>query len=185
MDTEVILKKKIDGLGNEADVVKVRPGYAQNYLYPKGLAIPATTASKHQIERLKKLRAEREAQELNQANEYARKINKMTLTFQVQTADESADKIFGSVTTQEIQERLAKEGITIERKRIHLPSPLKQLGEHLVEISLHPEVKAQIRVVLALAKADQERLDAAQATKDSTEKETETSKKTRRKKSTQ
>jgi large subunit ribosomal protein L9 len=162
MNTEVILKKKVEGLGGEADLVKVRPGYARNYLFPKGLAIPATEAGKHQIERLKQIRAAREAEELNIANEYARRINKMTLTFQMQ-AGETRDKIFGSVTNADIQERLAKEGINIDRKRIHLPAPLKQLGEQEIEIALYPEVKARLKVVLALSKADLERIEAAEA----------------------
>jgi len=181
MHTEVILRKKIEGLGGEADLVKVRPGYARNYLFPKGLAIPATAAGKHQIERLKQIRAAREAEELNTANEYARRINKMTLTFHMQ-AGETRDKIFGSVTNADIQERLAKENINIERKRIHIHTPLKQLGEHNVEISLHPEIKASLKVVLALSKADLERIEAAEAAAAAQQqaKETEQNKKNRR-----
>ncbi len=178
MNTEVILKTKIEGLGGEADIVKVRPGYARNFLLPRGLAIPATKASKHQIERLRQIRAEREANELNTANEYARKINKMTLTFQVQAGD-SFDKIFGSVTSQDIMERLAKEGLNVDRKRIKLYHPLKELKEHEVEINLHPEVKATLRVVLALSKADQERLEALKAQQEAEAKEREEKRKNR------
>ncbi len=178
MNTEVILKTKIEGLGGEADIVKVRPGYARNFLLPRGLAIPATKASKHQIERLRQIRAEREANELNTANEYARKINKMTLTFQVQAGD-SFDKIFGSVTSQDIMERLAKEGLNVDRKRIKLYHPLKELKEHEVEINLHPEVKATLRVVLALSKADQERLEALKAQQEAEAKELEEKRKNR------
>lgn len=180
MNTEVILKTKIEGLGGEADLVKVRPGYARNFLIPRGLAIPATKASKHQIERLRQIRAEREANELNTANEYARRINKMTLTFQVQAGD-SLDKIFGSVTSQDILERLSKEGITIERKRIKLYHPLKELKEHEVEINLHPEVKATLKVVLALSKADQERLEALKAQQEAEAKQAEQNRKTKSK----
>lgn len=156
---EVILKSKVVGLGAEADVVKVRPGYAMNYLVPRGLAMPATSTYKHQIEQLKKNRATREADELNEANELAKRLNKMTITFQM-TAAEGQKKVFGSVTAADIVDRLSKEKAVIEKKQLRLDHPLKDTGTHTVEISLHPEVKAAIKIVLEIPKADEEESDA-------------------------
>jgi len=104
MPIEVILKQPVEGLGAEADIVKVKPGYARNFLIPRNIAAVATSASKRQIEELRRKRAEREAQEMNLAQEFAGKLNKATLTFQMQTGGES--KVFDSVTTQDIVTRL-------------------------------------------------------------------------------
>lgn len=155
MQTEVILRAKVEGLGAEADLVKVRPGYARNYLIPQGLAMPATTAVRHQIEKLKQARAEREARELNEANTLASRLNKMTLTFQM-TAGGEGDKVFGSVTAHDIYERLVKGDVHIDRKRLRLPHPIKTTGEHEVEVHLHPDVKASLRVVLEVKRAEGE-----------------------------
>lgn len=155
MQTEVILKAKVEGLGAEADMVKVRPGYARNYLIPRGLALPATSAVKHQVEKLKQARAEREARELNEANALATRINRMTLTFQM-TAGGEGEKVFGSVTAHDIVERLAKENVALDRKRLKLAHPIKTTGEHAIEVHLHPDVKASLRVVLEVKRAEGE-----------------------------
>ncbi|HPA17024.1 MAG TPA: 50S ribosomal protein L9 [Verrucomicrobiae bacterium] len=155
MHTEIILKAKVEGLGAEADMVKVRPGYARNYLIPKGLAMPATAAFKHQVEKLKQARAEREARELNEANTLATRINRMTLTFQMAAGGEG-ERVFGSVTAHDIVDRLAKENVHIDRKKLKLPHPIKTTGEHEIEINLHPDVKATLRVVLEIKRAEGE-----------------------------
>ncbi|GAB4241382.1 MAG: 50S ribosomal protein L9 [Candidatus Methylacidiphilales bacterium] len=149
MPVEVILKKPIVGLGAESDIVKVKPGYARNFLLPRDLAVPATQASKKQVEALKRLRAEREAAELNAAQELAGRLSKVTLTFQMQTADEGATKVFGSVTTTDIIERLAATGIVLDKKHLDLGRPLKELGEHSVQVHLPQGVQAKFTVVLA------------------------------------
>jgi large subunit ribosomal protein L9 len=153
MHTEVILKSKIHNLGAEADIVRVRPGYARNFLFPKGLAMPATAGQKLVIEKLRKARAEREAKELNDANEMAGKLNKMTVTFQM-TSAEGSERVFGSVTSQEILERLAKNGVELDRKQLRLAHPLKEVGSHEVEIHLHSEVRAKVTVVLEVPKTE-------------------------------
>lgn len=158
MQTEIILKSKVEGLGAEADMVKVRPGYARNYLIPRGLAMPATTAVRHQIEKLKQARAEREASELNEANTLATRINRMTITFQM-TAGGEGEKVFGSVTAHDIVERLAKENVHIDRKKLKLPHPIKATGEHEVEVHLHADVKGTLRVVLEVKKTEGEEAD--------------------------
>jgi large subunit ribosomal protein L9 len=149
MPVELILKKQVPGLGAEADLVKVKPGYARNYLLPRDLAAVATSASKKQIEELKRRRAEREAQELNEAQELATKLGKITVTFQMQSADTEQAKVFGSVTSADIAERLATLGHTIDKHKIDLPRPLKEIGEHTVAIELGSGVEAKIKVVLA------------------------------------
>ena len=149
---EIILKSKVLGLGAEADVIKVRPGYARNYLLPRGLAMPATARFKHQIEQLKKNRALREAQELNEAAEIAKQLSKLTLTFQM-TAAEGQKKIFGSITTADIVERLGKEDIVLEKRQLRLDHPIKETGSHTIEVALHPEVKASVKIVLEVPKS--------------------------------
>lgn len=150
MTVEVILKKPITNLGAEGDVVRVKPGFARNYLLPEGMAVPATLASKRQIEGLKKIRAEREAEEQNKAQELAGKLNKVTVTFQMETASHSEGevKVFGSVTNQEIVSRLAEMGHEIERKQLQLSQPLKALGEHVITVNLLQGIQAKVKVVL-------------------------------------
>jgi large subunit ribosomal protein L9 len=145
---EVILKKPVAALGAEADIVKVRAGYARNFLIPQGIAITADAASKKQIESLKKARAEREAKEMNDAQEVAKKMSKVTLTFKVQSNDQLNEKIFGSITAQDIAKRLKEEGFEVERKKIKLDGALRKLGEQTVEIDLGYEVFAKIKVNL-------------------------------------
>lgn len=173
---EVILKSKINGLGAEADVVKVRPGYARNYLLPRGFAMPATAAYKHQIEQLKKSRAEREANELNEANELAKQLNKMTLTFQM-TAAGGQGKIFGSITSQDILERLSKEEVSLDKKQLRLDHPLKEKGSHALEVVLHPEVKATLKIVLEVPKIEGDEPEPAAKGKSGSAKKTVSRKK--------
>jgi len=112
--TEIILTDNVPGLGAEADIVKVRRGYARNYLLPHGKAHEVTPASLRQLENLKKKRAEREARELNEAEELARRINKLRVTFKLETGE--TGKAFGSITAQDIVTRLKNEiGDEIER----------------------------------------------------------------------
>jgi large subunit ribosomal protein L9 len=150
MALEVILKQPVYGLGAEADLVKVKPGYARNFLIPRGLAVTATVASKKFVEDLKKKRAAREAAELNDANEKAVALNKLTLTFPVEANEQG--KLFGAITSQDIAERLATLGHTIEKKKI-ASKPLKEEGEHEVVVSFGHGVQARLKVVLQVNKA--------------------------------
>ncbi|MEM9445350.1 MAG: 50S ribosomal protein L9 [Verrucomicrobiota bacterium] len=153
MAIELILKKHIPGLGSEADVVKVRPGYARNYLIPRDYAIVADGATKKMVEELQKRRAEREAEELNNANELAAKLANVTLTFQLESAVKGG-KAFGSVTAKDITERLAAMGIGLSRKKIKLKQPLKEKGEHKLDTDLGSGVHATIKVVLDISGAE-------------------------------
>jgi large subunit ribosomal protein L9 len=150
---EVILKKPVASLGAEADIVKVRAGYARNFLIPQGIAITADAASKKQIESLKKARAERETKEMNDAQDLAKKMGKITLTFKVQSNDEQHDKIFGSITSNDIAKRLKEEGYEVDRKKVKIEGSLRKLGEQTVEIDLGYEVFAKIKVILEAPEA--------------------------------
>src|SRR5271154_4647869 len=147
MPVEVILKTKIEGLGSEADIVSVKPGYARNFLIPKDFASPATLATKRQVEELKRKRAEREAAELNQAQELAGKLGKLKLVF-VLEAGEGQEKSFGSVTNHDIATKLKEAGHDIDRKKIDLPKPIKDTGEHEVTVKLGSEIQATLHVTV-------------------------------------
>jgi large subunit ribosomal protein L9 len=141
--TELILTENVPGLGAEADVVKVRRGYARNYLLPRGKAHEVTPGALRQIDALKHKRAEREARELNEAEELARRIGKARFVFTLETGE--TGKAFGSVTAQDIVNRLKNEiGAEIDRHKIVLERPIKDTGEHEVTIKLHHDVTAQL-----------------------------------------
>jgi len=150
MSIEVILNEPIPGLGSEADIVKVKSGYARNFLLPRKLAVRATAAGKKEIEALQKKRAQREAAELQSATELAESLNKATITFQMETVPESG-KLFGSVTSMDIAERLVTMGHEVDRKKIQLKQPLKELGEHEVEIATGAGTQAKVKIVLEAA----------------------------------
>jgi large subunit ribosomal protein L9 len=140
---EVLLLKPVDGLGGEGDQVKVRAGYARNFLLPRSIAVPVSKANRRQIEALRKRRAEREAHELNGAQALAQKLGKLRLeAFVVKTGE--GGKMFGAITASDLHERLTAAGIEIDRKRIHLYSPVKSLGQHTVKVKLHADVTAEV-----------------------------------------
>jgi len=165
--TEVILTDNVPGLGAEADVVKVRRGFARNYLLPQGKAFEVTPASMRQLDNLKKKRAEREAGELNDAEELARRINKARLTFTLETGE--SGKAFGSITAQDIMNRLKNEiGVEVDRHKIVLEHPIKATGEHEVAIKLHHDVTAQF--IFQVKSAEHPKAEAASAPAEDTEK---------------
>ena len=140
--TEIILTENVPGLGAEADVVKVRRGYARNYLLPHGKAHEVTPASLRQLDALKAKRAEREARELNEAEELARRIGKARIAFTLETGE--TGKAFGSVTAQDIVNRLKNElGAEIDRHKIVLERAIKDTGEHQIAIKSHHDVTTQ------------------------------------------
>ena len=142
--TQIILTENIPGLGAEADVVKVRRGFARNFLLPQGKAYEVTKSSLRKLDMLKAKRAEREAKELNEAEEIARRIGKSKMIFTLETGE--SGKAFGSVTANDIATRLKNEvGAEIERHRIVLESPIKSTGEHEISIKLHPDVTATMK----------------------------------------
>jgi len=145
--TEVILVQNIVGLGAESDQVRVAAGYARNYLYPHRLAIPVSTGNKRRLESLRKRRAEREAHELNAMTELAASIGKLLCKITVKTGDDG--KMFGAVTAGTIADELKNQfAISLDRKKVHLEQPLRTLGEHEVEMRLHPDVQAKLKVLI-------------------------------------
>jgi large subunit ribosomal protein L9 len=142
---EVILTHNIVGLGGESDQVKVAAGYARNYLLPQGFAVPVNQANKKRLDALQKRRAEREAHDLNSMNELARSIGKLMTVIAVKTGEDG--KMFGSVTSGTIADALKTQfDIALDKKKIHLKEPIKTLGEHEVDLRLHAEVHATLKV---------------------------------------
>jgi large subunit ribosomal protein L9 len=162
-NTQVILTEPIAGLGVEADVVKVKPGYARNFLIPRGKAYEVTPASLKQINNLKTKRAEREARELNEAEELARRINKLKITLTLETGEKG--KAFGSITAKDIAERLKGElgGNEIERHRIVLEHPIKDTGAHDIEIKLGDGVIAHLNLTVKSSSQEAGAAEAAPA----------------------
>lgn len=152
--TEVILKENIPGLGSEADVVKVRGGYANNFLVPQGKAYHVTPANLRQLNSLKAKRAEREARELNEAETLGRKIGKLKLAFELETGQRG--KAFGSVTSHDIAKKLAKElgGVEIDHHKLALERPIKSSGTFEIPVKLHHDVTATLKVIVKTAEAE-------------------------------
>lgn len=145
MKTEVILTHNIVGLGGESDQVKVAAGYARNYLFPQGLAIPVTQANKRRLEALRQRRAEREAHEFNTMTELAKGVAKLICVVKVKTGEDG--KMFGTVTTGMIADELKHQfDISLDKRKIHLEHPIRTLGEHDVELRLHHDVNATLKV---------------------------------------
>ncbi len=143
--TEVILTHNIVGLGGESDQVKVAAGYARNFLFPQGFAIPLTGANKRRIEVLKQRRAEREAHEFNAMSELSKSVSKLICVIKVKAGDDG--KMFGSVTSGMIADEMKHQfDITLDKKKIHLESAIRALGEHEVTLLLHAEVKSSLKV---------------------------------------
>jgi large subunit ribosomal protein L9 len=143
--TEVILTHNIVGLGGESDQVKVAAGYARNYLFPQGFAVPLSGANKRRIEALKQRRGEREAHELNTMTELSKGVAKLICVVKVKAGDDG--KMFGSVTAGMIADEMKHQfDITLDKKKIHLAGPIKTLGEHEAELRLHAEVKSTLKV---------------------------------------
>jgi len=143
---EIILREDVQNLGRAGDVVKVKDGYARNYLLPKGLAYPATEANKKKIafegERLVK----QHAAEKSAAETEATRLADVKLTFEVKVGEE--EKLYGSVTASDIQRKLEELGIRVDKRKIDLAEPIRELGEYKVGIKIHPEVRPEVHVTV-------------------------------------
>jgi len=139
---EILLLRPVDGLGGEGDQVKVRAGYARNFLLPQKFAVPVTRANRRQVDALKQRRAAREAHELAGAQELAKNLEKASLAFAVKTGE--GGKMFGAITVNDLHDKLTAAGFAIEKKRIHLYTPVKTLGQHTVKIRLHADVTVDL-----------------------------------------
>lgn len=143
-NAQVILREKIEGLGAEADVVKVRAGYARNFLIPQGKAYEATRSNLRHVENLKSTRAKREAEELEQAKELANKVSKLRPKFTLELGQ--GGKAFGSVTSLDIHKELEAAGIKLDRHAIELEKPIKKSGKSEVVVRVHPEVSTILTI---------------------------------------
>src|SRR5437879_4801188 len=143
--TEVILTQNIVGLGGESDHVKVAAGYARNFLFPQRWAIPVTGANKRRLEALRQRRIDRETHELNTMTELSKGLSKLILVIKLKAGEEG--KLFGSVTSGSIADELKHQfDVALDKKKIHLPHPIRALGDHDVELHLHPEVTTTLKV---------------------------------------
>ena len=141
---EVILREDIKTLGKAGEMVRVKPGYARNYLLPHGLAYEATEGNKKRIAAETKARSVRLQSERAGADREAATLSGVQLRLAGKAGEEG--KLFGSITAQDIAEELGRQGHTVDRRRIELEHPIKTLGEHTVSVRLHPDVHAEVRV---------------------------------------
>lgn len=141
---EVILREDVERLGTRGQVVKVAPGYARNFLLPKRLAVPATEANRKIVEQERQAHVRREASLKSEADELAKLLGGVSVTI-AQKAGEN-DQLFGSVTSKDIAEALEKKNFSVDRRKIHLEDPIKQLGDYKVPVRLYRDVSAEIMV---------------------------------------
>jgi large subunit ribosomal protein L9 len=141
---QVILRDRLENLGNVGDIVQVKPGYARNYLIPKGLAYEATDANLKRIDRERSQVARRAGEQLHEARQRASAIEGISITFNVRAGEEG--RLFGSITSADIAERLGEQGVEIDRKQIQLDDPIKSLGVFSVPVRLHADVRPEVKV---------------------------------------
>ena len=143
---EVILKEDVNNLGHRGDVVKVADGYGRNYLLPKKLAMEANAANKAVIDQMKASAVRRSAKEKSEAEALVGQLNNVSLVFERKVGEH--DQLFGSVTSADIAHELEAKGFNIDRRKVHLEEPLKQLGEFHIPVKLHREVTAHVAVTV-------------------------------------
>jgi large subunit ribosomal protein L9 len=141
---EVILLDAIHKLGNRGEMVKVKPGYARNYLFPRKLALPASEANRRVFQENERKLIKRDMQEMEAARAHAARLAGAACTITVQVGEE--DKLYGSVTALDIHRHLAEKGYELEKRQIMLMEPIKQLGEYTVDVRLHREVSVPVKV---------------------------------------
>ena len=140
----VVLRQDVDHLGERGQVVNVSPGFARNFLVPKGLALEATPGNLRSIELQKKVWGAREAKEADQARGFAAKLSAVEITVTKKVGEN--ETLYGSVTSPEIADLLAAKGFEVDRRKILLAEPIKTLGEHKVGIRIHRQVTAEVLV---------------------------------------
>jgi len=145
-NTQVLLREDIDNLGARGEIVRVKPGYARNYLLPRKLAVRATAGNVKQIEQERAALMRREATERTGAEAQAGQMNALRLTFERKVGEHGM--LYGSVTSMDIQEALKEKGYEFDRRKITLPEAIKETGEFTVKVRLHREVNVEIPVVV-------------------------------------
>lgn len=140
----VLLQSNVPNLGHIGDLVKVKPGFARNFLFPRGFAVMADERNKKQLEHMRRLAEQKKAKALEAAKELANQISSMSLTVQKAVGEE--DKIFGTVTTQELADAFKAEGFEFDRKSIALLDDVKKVGVYRGSVKLHPEVTVEFKI---------------------------------------
>ncbi|MEJ2628378.1 MAG: 50S ribosomal protein L9 [bacterium] len=141
---KVILKKDFESLGDSGTIVEVKSGYARNFLFPQGIGVIANKKNMRIFQEEQKRKEYQENREKRQAEELAKKLDNVSLTATVKVGEE--DKVFGSITSQDIATLLKEKGYEIDKRKIELEDPIKALGVYSVVIKLHSEVEAKIRL---------------------------------------
>lgn len=144
MQKEIILMQDVPGLGAQGNVVKVADGYARNYLFPRKLAAPATPKYVKVLELEKKRKEAEGRRALEQLRQEAERLSQTSCTITVEAGEDG--KLFGSVTSQDIAESLAQAGFTIDKKKINLAEPIRELGVYTVELKLYSDITASLKV---------------------------------------
>jgi large subunit ribosomal protein L9 len=141
---EVILREHVDNLGRRGEVVKVAAGYARNYLLPRKLALAVTEANKRQIERERAAAEARDLEEKMQADALGQRVSQTEIEIARRVGEN--DTLYGSVTSADIAQALLAKGFEIEKRKIHLPEPIKALGEFTIPVKVHREVTSQVKL---------------------------------------
>ena len=143
---QIILQEDIDKLGHRGDIVTVKPGYARNFLLPRKLAIEASAGNKKVIDQMRAAAVRRSAKEKTQAEALSKQFDGLSVSFQRRSGEN--DQLFGSVTSGDIADALAKKGFELDRRKIQIHEPLKTVGEFTVPIKLHKDVTTHLKVVI-------------------------------------
>ncbi len=150
---EIILREHVDNLGRRGDVVNVAAGYARNYLLPRKLALPVTVGNRRQIERERQLVEVREAGEKQAAETFAARIGAVECVVARRVGDQ--DALYGSVTAADVAECLAAQGVEVDKRKVQLDEPIRQLGDFTVPIKVHREVTAQVALKVVKEETDE------------------------------
>lgn len=149
MPMDVVLLKDVERLGSRGALVKVKPGFARNYLLPRGLAAPATPAQRRVVEEAARQQAHKTQRAREQAEALKQRLEARPVTLTLALGADG--KSFGAVTAHDIAEALARDGVTLEKHAVRLDQPLKALGTHEVAVRVHPDVSATVKVVVVKA----------------------------------
>jgi len=141
---QVILIQDVKDLGSMSDIVNVRKGYARNFLFPKKLAKTAIASNLKIVEEIKKKKIQALEKEKKDAEALKDKLSSFSCTIAVEAGDD--DKLFGTVTTQDVAKAFEEEGFSLDKKKIILEEPIKKLGVYHVSVKLHPEVKTEVKL---------------------------------------
>ena len=164
---KVILAKYYEKLGDVGDIVEVKSGYANNYLIPNGVALPATRGNINQMELVKKAAIKVEARNIKEAEDLAGKLGALEVTFIVKTGEEG--KLYGSITNKDIADKIFEDKkIEIDRKKIDMQEHIKELGEYDIELKLYKEVKSSVKVKVEPDEESKELIEAHKAEKEKT-----------------